>query len=735
MAKNCQFKKLYLTIIALEDIVNEMSTSENFPLPQSQKNRKIWLVLGSVFYLILYIALYWKYVPRILNLQLILIPIVLMAMALTVYSIRYGTLVIVALIPLVNSLPYFFGLSGFNPLFFVFYGYVLGILVHQLLHPVSLYFKNQLSLPILGATLVLIISVFLTFWRYTNFFPVHTSSVFEYAVNVLNVSAGEALRRVLFDGLSYLAGFIWFYMVVNELKRKKIIYLAVTLLAVTALFSYGFGIYQDVAHSGLGNQDYFAAASRLNALFTDPNALGVFLILTIPVFTGLFLIKKRFARLLFGLTLGCGLYLIPDAGSRVGMLGVALGIGFFLILVIRLGIKARKSNPKFGRLVVTHVAAAVLLVGLISGFIMVNKQSNLYTRFVANIQSLRLTDEFRHITREIILHGRHLTWPASLHMIREYPVSGIGVGAFTPELPNFFKTYSIAPVVGSAFYRKNLVPDFHVDSAGNYYLQVASEMGLVGLAFFLWIFYLVLKRIYKVNFKDKEISEDRFLGVGLSSAILAMFIAFSFGAHTVNFEIQMTFWMFVGLLYVIPTGIPNAIPESRSKKTSPSPLLKTVLGLLLVVFAAGHAWNSYHSLSLRERTEKYHLFHEFGLYQKETMDGRDFRWTGKAAALTVKVENKGVLAVPVLASHPDIEQNPVRVKVYVTEDLFRNTELIDEFDLRDSVWKVRQYDFSNRVGSEVLLYFEIGRTWRPREALGSSDPRTLGIALGTVQFQ
>ena len=67
-----------------------------------------------------------------------------------------------------------------------------------------------------------------------------------------------------------------------------------------------------------------------------------------------------------------------------------------------------------------------------------------------------------------------------------------------------------------------------VDSSGNFYLQVASELGLVGLLFFLLD---ILKQIYKSNFKRKRESKFDYLNAGISTGIVAMFVIFFWCAY------------------------------------------------------------------------------------------------------------------------------------------------------------------------------------------------------------
>jgi len=716
----------------------------NSALQGLKQSQRISLVLGVLVYAAAYGILYYTYVPRVLRLQLALLPLVLVTVVLSANSVRKGMLLVVFLIPLVGGLPYFFGLSGFNPLFFIFYGWVMGLLVHQAVHPVRLRLKNPLFWPVAGASLVVVVSGIVTFWRYTNFFPLHGGAVYDLAVNILNVSAGEALRKVLFDGLNYFGGFIWFFVAVNVMRAGRTVRAAMSLLAGASLVSFGFGIYQSVENPGLGNQDWFIQAGRINALFSDPNALGVFLVLCVPVWAGVLMIGKRGGKALFAGAILAGIYLIPDSGSRVGMLGLAVGLGVLVFLLVRLGIYARKRDPGVWRTVLAHSAVAMVVLGLVSVFVLIDRDSNLNYRISENIKSLKVL--FNPRAREIILHGRHLTWPSSVRMVRDYPVSGVGVGAYTSELPNFYEKYDITPVKSSFYYREFPGPDIRVDSAGNLFLHVAAEMGLIGAVFLGWVFVLLAGRIWRDNFRRREVSARSFLRIGISSSLVAVFVIFLLGAHTLHFEILLVFWMLVGTVYARPEHDEGKKPEGEIPQEENSAGFSSVgstgrdrvsgigIGLLVVVFGFFLVWDSFSRLSLRERTERFHLHQEFGLYQKEMVGRWPFRWTGKTAGMTVKA-NKPVMVVPVLASHPDIGERPVGVRVYLTGDFFRTRSVLDDFVLRGHGWRERQYDFSGRIGAEAMVVFEVSRLWRPGEELGSADSRSLGIALGEVRFE
>jgi hypothetical protein len=163
--------------------------------------------------------------------------------------------------------------------------------------------------------------------------------------------------------------------------------------------------------------------------------------------------------------------------------------------------------------------------------------------------------------------------------------------------------------------------------------------------------------------------------------------------------------------------------------------LKIAGGILLVLFGAVHLWNSTHSLSLAARTDRVNIKQDFGFYQQEkTDDGREFRWTREYGGTTITVE-KPVIEIPVLASHPDIENKPVKMKIFLIKDFFKRKILLGEITFTQNIWKTHAYSVPDEVGQEVILLLKVSRTWNPLKVTGAHDPRNLGVAVGTIQFK
>jgi hypothetical protein len=129
------------------------------------------------------------------------------------------------------------------------------------------------------------------------------------------------------------------------------------------------------------------------------------------------------------------------------------------------------------------------------------------------------------------------------------------------------------------------------------------------------------------------------------------------------------------------------------------------------------------------------LNQDFGLSQPEKNKAeREFRWTGRTGGVTINFQ-KPVIVIPLLASHPDIEANPVKVKIELTDDFFKKTKLLGEIILRESVWEEHAFAVPEEMNKKVILLLKVSQTWNPLKATGAPDSRDLGVALGKIEFK
>jgi len=110
-----------------------------------------------------------------------------------------------------------------------------------------------------------------------------------------------------------------------------------------------------------------------------------------------------------------------------------------------------------------------------------------------------------------------------------------------------------------------------------------------------------------------------------------------------------------------------------------------------------------------------------------------FQWTQSYGGMAIYVEKPNV-NIPILASHPDIDIKPVKVRIFLIKDLFKEKILLDEITICEGIWRTYEYSIPDEIGEDIILLFKIDRTWNPLKTTGIPDPRNLGIAVGEIQF-
>jgi hypothetical protein len=376
----------------------------------------------------------------------------------------------------------------------------------------------------------------------------------------------------------------------------------------------------------------------------------------------------------------------------------------------------RKENIRNKFPIVTFFAS-IVIVGFIILFGIAHKDAVIKT--ISSSSTLERTKALiSKPTLDNVLIGRgNAGWPLAAAMMKEYPLTGVGIGGYIIEMSNYAKD-------------KNITIDIP-ESAENSALQISSELGLIGLIAAAWVFWEIIKHILGLFKSKPSSSSDRYLIIGLTGGIIA-FVLISF-VHTFiwSYEIKYTYWLMVGLLFCLKPQEPGDDKPRWFKKK------EIVAGLILIIaFSAIHLWNSTHSLSLESRTTKYSLNREFGLDKLEkTTDGREFRWTREYGGIPIKLE-KSALYLPIHASHPDIKRKPVHIKFYLVEDFFKHKTFLKEITLSRNEWQdVALSVPPEDIGQEAILLLQINRTWNPLKTKGVPDPRNLGVAVGKIEFR
>jgi hypothetical protein len=660
------------------------------------------VLLFSFLYILGIYFFYITYVPLVPRFQYALGPILILVAGTTIVNIKAGGLCFVCLFPLINSLPYFFGIYETTPhaptALVLFLALLCGVLLRTAFFEEKFDLPLRLFRPILLAFCLVLISGIVTFFRYANFYPFLSDSIYELTTNTYGVSAGGAMMSVVFSSLNYITGFIFFFLVVSQLNSIHSINRFFSALGISTVLAISFGLVQKIFNLSVGKNLLNIEMKVVNGTFKDSVSFGTFLAMIIPLMMGACFSFKRGKRLLSLIGLGAAFYLLFYTGSKIALVSAFVSLLFFVLFGLH--ILRRKKIA---------LVMSLLLVMIIALFFVLSR----YGTLAKSVTVARTEEMFGRGVLNFLSDRRGTQWKSAVSMTRDYPLSGVGVGAYIIELPNYAKKY------------RRRAPD----SAENYFLQVASEMGITGSVFFLWILglvgYLALKRLWK---RSRD-GDSPFLQIGVLLGIGVYYAHLFFHTYIGSYEIKYFFWLLVALAFF---GDPNG---GREKQAAPLPKnVKIVFAVLLILFTGVHLWNSTHSLSLSQRTKDLELKHRFGFYPAEqTPSGVEFRWSKKAAGLSVTVE-KPVLAFSLHASHPDIVSSPVQVKVSLVKNVFREKKLLEKVTLRDSGWRSLSFNIPEELHTSPILFIEVDRVWNPHKALGTDDNRYIGVALANIRW-
>jgi len=654
----------------------------------------------------------YKYVPLVPSFLLAVGPFLAALLILTASRTDWGLVFFVFVFPLINNLPYFFRIDEHIPhaptalLLFLFF--FLGWLLRRSLAPSEWRAGHPLLQPFRWLGAVLLLSALITFLRLSLFFPFVSDAVRDLVVNVIDVRAGGAIMSLVFNFLNYGTGLFFFAIAYRTLKSPADICRVLTALSLSTILSLVFALVQKFVSPGLGNTNYWLALHQFNGTFKDPNAFGAFLASFLPLFLALAFRQRRIRRVLYLAPFFLGLAIFPLIGSRTALLALSVALCVFYGLVIF-------GQKKYSRKVFASVTIVLVLALLLSGTLsLIGPGGTLVQRFRSDLRLLS-----QKVSLEDIISQKPKLWRVAAAMVRDYPISGVGLGSYIIELPNYSRRMNMISNLG------------YTDSAENYLIQASAELGLVGFLLFGGIFFAVCRQMAKTIKACRHGSTEPFLAAGVIAGLVAFFVNGLFHSYIGSFETDYSFWLLAALLFH------QAHPEEEDPEIRPaSRRWQKWLGVVFIsAFGLSHLYNSLHSLSITAASETYGWRQDFGFFKEEVdSQGIHFRWAKKRAGLEVPVLGSRLVLPFAAPPQPDLSTNPLPIRVYLADRYFRKKELIQEFEVSSADWQEFQYSFPSSPVKNSYFLFEASRDWQPLKSGQSTDPRWLGLKLADYWF-
>jgi O-antigen ligase len=411
---------------------------------------------------------------------------------------------------------------------------------------------------------------------------------------------------------------------------------------------------------------------RINATYTDPNALAAYFALVLPVVVGWAAAsagRSRWAWLLGSAVIVVALVM---SGGRMGLLAAAVGVA---VLVVRgLVWHLEAGDPwdvvrRHGRRIALWSAvggAAVVVILVLAG-------TALDVRHHAQTSYLRVwlyTFNLRQPPDDIA-KGRLVLWKTTASMVRDHPVFGVGTGRVFDEYAQYRTAERFDPRIRL--------------SAHSTFLQFAAELGVVGLAAWLLLLAIVFHQAFSASVLRAR-DPSSWLPMGVAAGLMAYAITMLTGDRTILRE-DVAMFAAVTALAASATPVVRSVVAGR---------IAVIASLVLLLVLPARVAEARRSLDLTKVTE--------GLSDwKQDERGRPFRWSMVRAAFYVP-PSATTLTLPLRKEAPF----PQRVRIIV------DGRPADEVQLTSFDWRTFKYAFP-QSGARPRFHkvrLEVSPAWR-----------------------
>ena len=329
------------------------------------------------------------------------------------------------------------------------------------------------------------------------------------AANILSLVNAADFANSLYE-LKSLALIVLYFLIVDNIKDKAKIIRIINLLIIFTTLAALYGIFQHF--TGI---DFFGHTRHLHGtlcrctgFFGQPITFGEYLsMVLIMALMLLFAASEKKRRFLFGLSIPIIFAGLVFTYSRAAWVGLLAGITTIGVL-----------NGKRALLV---LSVGVVLICITLAF---------FPKLSVTKRAISILDLAYWSGAE-----RTYLWRSSLKIIKDHPITGVGVDGFRKVYPQYILPQAKEP---------------HLTHPHNTFLGIAVECGILGLAAFLWF----LVTLFKMTLDVFRKTSDKYLkavGLGCFGAFSAFVVS---GLTEYNFgdsEVVVLFYLFMGLTMVI----------------------------------------------------------------------------------------------------------------------------------------------------------------------------------------
>lgn len=236
------------------------------------------------------------------------------------------------------------------------------------------------------------------------------------------------------------------------------------------------------------------------------NGTGTVAAFNILIFTSLLFNneKNNYKKILYLFGVGSFIYILFQTSSRGAVLGFFASIFTFIGFIVYYNLKSAKIK----------YLITILLIVLV-----------MITPYLLPDRLMNKFDNLKNISANNSLKTRVVMWESSIHMIKNNPILGVGVGNFQPNYLDYIDNISNENLTAGS--RKH-------DHPHNLFLFIAAEQGIPSLLLFLIMIFISIKiSLFNVYIYPK-FSFENLIGI-TSVSVLIVFIVHSMVDSTARY--------------------------------------------------------------------------------------------------------------------------------------------------------------------------------------------------------
>ena len=333
-------------------------------------------------------------------------------------------------------------------------------------------------------------------------------ALFLFSGGIISVDVASSFPKMLV----YVCFISIYYIVKNAVRTETLIFSCARSLAASSMLVSFIGIFEylfgEVSKNWQDAEMFTDIRGRAVSTFENPNVLGEYLVLVLPVLFAMFLCSKNFRlRALFMVSFVLGFSCLVLTWSRGAWVGLILASVIFILL----------KSPAF-------LAGIILLSPAIMFGLSFLAESNVAQRLF----SIGNTADSSTAYRIDI-------WEGAWRMLGDKGLFGVGIGE--GAFGSVFPQYALAGTESA--------PHTH-----SLYMQITAETGIVSLIVFIVICLSYFSLVF-AYIKKAPGMHNRVVSIGFLCGIFA-FLVQSFTDYTwYNYRVYLFFWIMLGFAMAV----------------------------------------------------------------------------------------------------------------------------------------------------------------------------------------